>query len=114
MAGMAGLLKDLPRLQARAAEVREEIGRIEVEGRAGGGAVTVRATGAMEIVSIEISEAIRHAMSDPSQRAFADQLLQDAVNDALRAARGAAAAKMEAAARELGLPIGPGGLPGLS
>ncbi|MEY3025038.1 MAG: hypothetical protein RJA16_1864, partial [Planctomycetota bacterium] len=54
MAGMAGLLKDLPKIQAKAQVLREEIAQIEVRGRAGGGAVVVHATGAMEIVSIEI------------------------------------------------------------
>ncbi|MGA0174345.1 MAG: YbaB/EbfC family nucleoid-associated protein [Phycisphaerales bacterium] len=113
MAGMAGLLKDLPKIQAKAQVLREEIAQIEVRGRSGGGAVVVRATGAMEIVSIEISEPIRHAMTNPDQQALAHDLVREAVNDALREARGAAAAKMEAAARELGLPISPGMIPGL-
>ncbi len=113
MAGMAGLLKDLPKIQAKAQVLREEIAQIEVRGRSGGDAVVVRATAAMEIVSIEISEPIRHAMTNPDQQALAHDLVREAVNDALREARGAAAAKMEAAARELGLPISPGMIPGL-
>jgi Arc/MetJ family transcription regulator len=39
--------------------------------------------------------------------------VRDAVNDALRNARGAAGARMEAAARDLGLPIAPGMIPGI-
>ena len=39
MAGMAGLLKDLPKIQAKAQALREEVALIEVDGRAGGGAV---------------------------------------------------------------------------
>lgn len=113
MAGMAGLLKDLPRIQAKAQMLREEIAQIEVHGRAGGGAVVVRATGAMEVVSIEISEPIRHALANPDQQAMAHDLVREAVNEALREARAAAAAKMDAAAREFGLPIGPGMIPGL-
>lgn len=113
MAGMAGLLKDLPKFQAKAQALREEVALIEVDGRAGGGAVVVRATGSLEIVSIEISEPIRHALTNPDQQALAHELVRDAVNDALRNARGAAGARMEAAARDLGLPIPPGMIPGL-
>ncbi|MHC4832811.1 MAG: YbaB/EbfC family nucleoid-associated protein [Planctomycetota bacterium] len=114
MAGMAGMLKDLPRLQAAAEEVRREIAALEIEGRGGGGAVVARVTGSLEVISIEIAEPIGHAFADGDQRTMASELVREAVNDALTRARAVAAERMEAAARDLGLPLPPGGIAGLT
>ena len=42
MAGMAGLLRDLPRIKAKMEQVKEELGRITVEAETGGGASSGR------------------------------------------------------------------------
>lgn len=114
MAGMAGMLKDLPRLRAAAEEVRREIAALQIEGRAGGGVVIARVTGSLEVISIEVAAPIGHAFADDEQRMMASDLVREAINDALARARAVAAERMEAAARDLGLPLPPGGIAGLT
>ena len=45
MAGMAGIMKDLPRIKERLGQVKDEVARREVEATTGGGAVTAVASG---------------------------------------------------------------------
>ena len=45
MAGMAGLMKDLPKIKAKLELVKEEVAKREVEASTGGGAVTAVANG---------------------------------------------------------------------
>ena len=39
LAGLAGMMKDLPRMQARLAEVKEHLADLKVSAEGGGGAV---------------------------------------------------------------------------
>ncbi len=116
MAGMAGLLKDLPKIKARMEEVKRDLDRVTVESQTGGGAVRVTANGQMHITSIRIDQAMLSALVDSSNaddRAMAEDLIAGAVNSAMEKAKEAAAEKFSAVARELNLPIPPGGLSGL-
>lgn len=110
LAGLAGVMKDLPRLQAAMEETRREIAAIRRHGRAGGGAVTCEVSGSLELLDLRVSEPIAHALADPAQRGMATSLVVEAINDGLRQARAAAAARAEASARAMGLPIPPGGI----
>ena len=115
MAGMAGMLRDLPRIKARMAQVKSELERVSVESQTGGGAVRVTANGQMRITSIRIDPALMASMADsskPDDRGIAEDLIAGAVNGALEKAKAAAADKFGDAARELNLPIPPGGLEG--
>lgn len=82
------------RLEALRARLRERT----VEGSAGGGLVRVRATGGLEVVSVEFDPSL---LSDPDPALLGD-LVAAATNDALRRAQ-------ELAAEELGgaLAAGP-------
>jgi len=116
MGQMAGLLKDLPKLKARLAEVREHLGEVRVDAETGGGAVRATADGHMKIVSIHIEPSLFGALVDPAladDRAMAEDLVAGAVNAALARAREAAEAAFRDAASELGLPLPPGGIDGL-
>jgi DNA-binding YbaB/EbfC family protein len=116
MAGMAGLLKDLPKIKSRMAEVKRELERVSVESQTGGGAVRVTANGQMRITSIRIDQSMLATLVDASNaddRTMAEDLIAGAVNSALEKAKEAAAAKFSDAAQELNLPIPPGGLAGL-
>jgi nucleoid-associated protein EbfC len=116
MAGMAGMLRDLPRIKARMAEVKNELERITVEAETGGGAVRATANGQMRITSVRIDHAMLSSLVDASNaddRAMAEDLIAGAVNAALERAKEAAAEKFGDAARELNLPIPAGGLGGL-
>jgi DNA-binding YbaB/EbfC family protein len=116
MAGIAGLMKDLPRLKARMEQDREELGRVTVEADTGGGAVRAVANGHLRILSITIDPALMGGLLDatnPDDRSMAEDLIAGAVNAALEKAREAAQQQLAHAASELNLPLPPGGLSGL-
>jgi DNA-binding YbaB/EbfC family protein len=108
MAGLAGLLKDLPRIKARMEELKQSLADQTVTAEAGGGAVRVTATGMLRVASIQLDDTL---MSD--QQTMTEELIVEAVNNALQAARTMAETEAAAVAAELGLPLPPGGLGGL-
>jgi DNA-binding YbaB/EbfC family protein len=116
MAGIAGLLKDLPRIRQKLEEVKQRLGEMTVAAETGGGAVRVTANGQLKIVSVEVDPPLLSGLVDPAlqqDRAIAEDLIAGAVNTALQKARELAEREMGAAASELGLPVPPGGLGGL-
>jgi DNA-binding protein YbaB len=116
LAGLAGVMKDLPRIKQKLEEVKGRLGEQTVEAETGGGAVRVTANGLLRVVSVELDAALIAGLVDPAQeqdRAMAQDLIAGAVNSALQKARELAEREMAGAAGELGLPIPPGGLGGL-
>ena len=116
MAGLAGILKDLPRLKAKLEEVKQQLGEMTVEADTGGGAVRVTANGLLRVVSVKLDAALIAGLVDPANeqdRAIAEELITGAVNTALQKARELAEREMASAAGEMGLPLPPGGLGGL-
>ena len=109
MAGLAGLLKDLPKIKARIAQLKERLAERTVTAEAGEGAVRVTATGLLRVASIDVD----NALLSPDQKVMAEDLIADAVNNALQAARERAEREAAAVADELGLPLPSGGLGGL-
>jgi DNA-binding YbaB/EbfC family protein len=103
---MNKMLKQVAEMQEQMAKAQEELASETVEASAGGGMVTVKATGALEIVEVKIApEAI-----DPDDPEMLADMIVAAVNEAIRSAQELAASKMNAAAGGL---AGPGGLGGL-
>ncbi len=94
------MLRQVQQMQERMQKVQKELETETVEASAGGGAVTVVATGAQKLVSVRI---------DPEAAADAE-MLQDlivaAVNEAMEKSKEMAAAKMQSVASGLGLPPG--------
>jgi DNA-binding YbaB/EbfC family protein len=116
IAGLAGIMKDLPRLKQKLEEVKEQLGAMTVEAETGGGAVRVTANGLLRVVSVELDPALISGLVDPANeqdRAIAEDLITGAVNSALQKARELAEREMASAANEMGLPLPPGGLGGL-
>lgn len=108
MAGMAGIMRDLPKIKARIKQVQEELGRVTVEAQTGGGAVRACANGKMQITRIQIDQPMMSALVDASNaedRAMAEDLVVGAVNAALEKAKERAQQELANAARELNLPI---------
>jgi hypothetical protein len=113
LAAVAGLMKDLPRIKARMAEVKARLGEQVVTASRGGGAVSVAANGLLRVLSISIDPAMLAGLVDRSggaSRAAAEALIAEAVNDALQRSRELAERELSAAAGELGLPVPPGAL----
>jgi DNA-binding YbaB/EbfC family protein len=104
---MNKMLQQVQQMQAEMAKVQEELANETVEASAGGGMVTVTATGALEIKEIKISpEAI-----DPDDPELLADMVLAAVNEALRSAQSLAQSKLGGAAG-LG-DLGSLGLPGM-
>lgn len=116
MAGMAGLLRDLPKIKARMQQVKEDLARITVEAETGGGAVRAAANGQLRIISVHIDPSLMASLVDTTNaddRAMAEDLIAGAVNAALQKARERAEQELTNAAQELNLPIPPGSLGGM-
>lgn len=116
MAGMAGLLKDLPRIKARMEEVKRELANVTVEAETGGGAVRAVVNGHLRVVSIRVEPAMLSTLIDsssPDDQSMAVDLIVGAVNAAIEKARQRVEQEIAAAARELNLPIPPGAIGGL-
>ena len=103
---MNQMLRQVQQMQADMAKAQEELASEVVEATAGGGMVTVKVTGALEVREIRIDpEAI-----DPEDADMLQDLVLAAVNEALRSAQELAANRLGAATGGL---AGPGGLGGL-
>ena len=103
LGNLAELMRNAGKLRESVEKATESLGQVQVDGSAGGGVVTARANGRLEVLSVRI---------DPKLLADGDvELLEDlvtaAVNQALTRAREAAAQSLSSLAG--GLPI-----PGLS
>jgi nucleoid-associated protein EbfC len=103
---MQAMMKQVQKMQADMVKAQEELKNEVVEASAGGGMVTVKISGDLELREIRIDpEAV-----DPDDVELLQDLVQAAVNEAIRSAQELAASKMNAAAGGL---AGPGGLGGL-
>lgn len=86
---MNQLIMQAQKLQREVQRVQEELARTPVEGSAGGGAVKVTCTGAIEFTKIKISpEAV-----DPSDIDTLEDLVLTAIKDATNKAKEMAQAK---------------------
>src|SRR4051795_5163682 len=103
---MNQMMKQVQQMQAEMMKAQEQLKTEVVEASAGGGMVTVKVTGDLVVQEIRIDpEAV-----DPEDVELLQDMVQAAVNEALRSAQELAANRMNAAAGGL---AGPGGLGGL-
>jgi DNA-binding YbaB/EbfC family protein len=109
MGQLAELMRNLPRIQEQTAKFQQRVAQLTAEGVAGGGMVTVRVNGKMEMLSCSISDELL-AMKD---REMLEDLIRAATNLAQDKIRQQTAEEMGRMTTELGLPAGMN-LPGLS
>ena len=110
LSNLADLMKNAGKIRENVEKATEALGHLVVEGSSGGGVVTAKANGRLELLSIRI---------DPKLLADGDvEILEDlvtaAANQALSKAREAAAQSMASLAGGLPIPglsglLGPGG-----
>jgi nucleoid-associated protein EbfC len=100
---MNKMLQQVQQMQTQMAQAQEELAKEMVEASAGGGMVTVKATGTLEVTEIKIApEAI-----DPDDPELLADMVLAAVNEALRSAQSLAESKLGSAMgglKGLGLP----------
>ncbi|MDF1536589.1 MAG: YbaB/EbfC family nucleoid-associated protein [bacterium] len=103
MKGLGDLMKKAQQMKAGMEKIQQELATREIEAGAGGGMVTVTVTGAQEVTGIVIDPSV----IDPGDREMLQDLVQAAVNEALRKSREMMAEEMAKVTG--GLPV-PGGL----
>ena len=103
------ILKQAQQMQADMAKAQEELKNESVDATVGGGMVSVKMTGDLELQEIKIDP----AAVDPEDVDMLQDMVLAAVNEAIRAAQELAASKMNQAAGGLGELGGGLGLPGL-
>ena len=97
------MMKQVQQMQAEMAKAQEELKSATVEASAGGGMVNVKMSGELQLLELKIDpEAV-----DPEDVELLQDMVQAALNEAIRSAQELAASKMGQATGGLG---GPGGL----
>ncbi len=106
---VAGMLKDLPKLQGMMEDVRARLANTKVEGSAGGGAVRAVAFCDIRIDAVILDPSVMRgiAAGSPSDVEYANRLIADAVNDALTRARARMAEEIGRAASAAGINLPP-------
>jgi len=103
------ILKQAQQMQAEMVKAQEDLKNETVEATVGGGMVSVKMSGDVELLAIKIDpEAV-----DPEDVEMLQDMVLAAVNEAIRAAQELAASKMNQATGGLGGQGGGLGLPGL-
>jgi DNA-binding YbaB/EbfC family protein len=104
MGALAGLLKNREALQEAGERVRARLAELRVTGRAGGGVVRATANGQMRILAVEVDPSLASGLgADDASRAMGEQLIAEAVNEALSLAQEAAQAEVAREAEAMGL-----------
>jgi hypothetical protein len=104
---MNQMMRQVQQMQADMAKAQEELKTETVEASAGGGMVTVKVSGELELLELRIDP----GAVDPEDVELLQDMIQAAVNEGMRAAQELAASKLGAVTGGLGGPGGPlGGL----
>ena len=97
---LAAIFKQAQQFQGKMSEMQENLGQVRVEGQAGGGMVTVEASGHQKILNIRVEE----SLLESNDREMLEDLLVAAVNQALDKAKEAAAEEMSKMTGDMNLP----------
>jgi nucleoid-associated protein EbfC len=100
LASMASMMSQAGDIQAKVAAAKERIGRLTVEGTAGGDAVTVRMTGDFQVSGVDIHQWLIEAKN----RELMQELVAAATNHAIQKAKEAAAKEMADIAGGMNIP----------
>lgn len=103
MGALASLMRDKESLREGGERVREHAERLRAIGQAGGGAVRVTANGKMTILDVELSPAILAGLQDESSRAYAQDLIAQAANAAIKSAQESMQSAIREEAERMGL-----------
>ena len=102
MPDFMGLMKQAAELKSKMEAMQAELDRIEVEGTAGGGMVTVRLTAKGEMKSVQVDA----SLMKPDEKEIVEDLLVAAHADARRKAEAVMQDKMKSVTGGLSLPPG--------
>ena len=102
MADFMGMMKQAAQLQSKMQEMQAELDKIEVEGSAGGGMVSVRLSAKGDLKGLRVDD----SLMKPTEKEILEDLLIAAHADARRKAEALLQEKMKALTG--GLPLPPG------
>ena len=108
MGQLAGVLRNLPKVQEAMQRMQERVAQITAQGNAGAGMVTVKVNGKFEVTACTISEEALKL----NDREMLEDLVKAAVNQAIANAREQVAEETSKLAMGMGLPPGMS-LPGM-
>ena len=97
---LMGMMKKAQAVQAKLQEAQEELGRLEVEGQAGGGMVSLTLTAKGELKGVRIDA----SLLTPGDKEMLEDLIIAAVNQGIRAAQQQMADEMSKLTGGLKLP----------
>lgn len=106
---IASMMKNLPKLKASMEELQQKLGQITADGNAGGGMVTAKVNGRLEVTACTISEEAWKLQD----REMLEDLIVAAVNQALVKVNQLRTEETAKVASSLGMPLPGDGLPGL-
>ena len=98
--GMQDMMRQAQQLQQKMSEVQQQMANTTVEASAGGGMVTVTATGSLTVTSIKIDPTV----VDPEDLQMLEDLIVAATNEALKKAREMMESEMSKVTGGLKLP----------
>jgi DNA-binding YbaB/EbfC family protein len=107
MGAIAGLLKNKERLREIGERTKRNLEEARLCGQAGGGAVRVIVSGRMRVHDVTIDPSAAAALAEPESREQVEELIAEAMNDALQRAERMVKEEAQKAAEELGLPDSP-------
>ena len=95
------MMKQAQKMQADMQKAQEEIANLEVEGQSGGGMVKVVMNGRHEVRRVELDDSLMEDDKD-----MIEDLLEAAVNDAVRKIESTSSEKMSGVTSGMNLPGG--------
>jgi nucleoid-associated protein EbfC len=98
--GFGNIMKEAQKLQQQMEALQAEVGKKKVQATAGGGMVTVEASGKQEILSIKIDREV----INPEDAQMLEDLVLAACNEALRQSREMVQAEMSKLTAGLKIP----------
>ncbi|MBY0312739.1 MAG: YbaB/EbfC family nucleoid-associated protein [Phycisphaerales bacterium] len=107
---LASLMKKKDQLKAAGDRVRQRLSEIRAAGGSGGGAVRATVSGDMRVVSVTLEPAVCMGLTSgrDADREQVQQLIVEAVNNAMDIAKGMAQREIAKEAEAMGLPNMPG------
>ena len=102
MPDFMGLMKQAAQLQSKMQELQAELDRVEVDGVAGGGMVTITLTAKGDLKGVKVDD----SLLNPTEKEILEDLLVTAHADARRKAEAVMQEKMKSLTG--GLPLPPG------
>lgn len=101
---LAGLVKNLPKMQEEMSKLQGRIALIVADGDAGGGMVKAKVNGQMEVVACVISDELMKL----NDKELLEDLVRSAINQAIKKARETVAEETAKMASGLGFGMPPG------